>query len=95
MLTRVPVVGAMANPLRAGKQSVDLTAPARVSRIRRDPPPAAKKLALHDRNERDRRDGVVGIIAFTLAILAVTVGLGNAAGWSPSQYSITLADPSR
>jgi hypothetical protein len=85
----------MASPLRAGKQSVDLSAPSRVSRIRRDPPPAARKVALHDRNERDRRNGVIGIIAFALAILVITVGLGSAAGWSPSQYSITLAEPSR
>ncbi len=81
----------MASPLRASKQSVDLSAQSRVSRIRREPPPPPKKVALH---ERYLRNGV-GTIAFALAILVITVGLGSAAGWSPSQYSITLAGPSR
>lgn len=85
----------MASPLRTEKQSVNLTVPARASRIRRDPPPVPPKVAPHDRNARDHRNGVVGIIAFALALLVVTLGLGSAAGWSPRQYSIRLADPVR
>ena len=81
----------MANPLPTAKQSVDLTAPpVRVSRIRRDPPAPEKKLSRRDRDERDHRRGVIGILAVALALFVITLGLGNAAGWSPRQYAIRL-----
>jgi hypothetical protein len=81
----------MARPLPTAKQSVDLTAaPVRVSRIRRDPPPPEKKLAPRDRDERDHRQGVIGIVAIALALFVIMLGLSNAAGWSPRQYVIRL-----
>ena len=80
----------MASPLRTGKQSVNLTAPVRVSRIRRDPPPVVKKTIVRDPDERDIRAGVIGVIAFALAIFAITLGFSIYAGWSPSQYNIEI-----
>ena len=62
----------MASPLKTGKQSVKLGPNgARVSRIRRDPPPVAKKeTATFDREERDRRAVAIGILSFAFAIVA-------------------------
>jgi hypothetical protein len=81
---------AMAAPLKTGKQSVKLGAPVRVSRIRRDPPPVAKKTIERDPDERDMRVAVIGVIAFALAIAVITVAFSSAAGWSPSQYNIEI-----
>lgn len=81
----------MASPLSTAKQSVDLTAaPVLTSRIRRDPPSPAKKLSPRARDERDHRQGIVGILAIALALFVIILGLSNAAGWSPRQYVIRL-----
>jgi hypothetical protein len=81
----------MASPLKTGKKSVDLAAPAvRGSRIRRDPPPKLKQITIEERNERDRRMAIIGIVAFALAIFVITIGFTSWAGWSPSQYTIHL-----
>jgi hypothetical protein len=82
----------MASPIRTAKQPVQLAAPGpRVSRIRRDPPPIAKQTVVPaDRDERDRWAAVIGIVAFTLAIVAIIVAFGSWAGWSPSQYNIHI-----
>ncbi|MFC7535938.1 hypothetical protein ACFQPG_00990 [Sphingomonas sp. GCM10030256] len=80
----------MARPLPTAKQTVDLAAPVRVSRIRRDPPPPAKTLSLHDRNERDKRNAVIGVVAFALALAIIALASASAAGWSPSQHSIVI-----
>jgi hypothetical protein len=45
----------------------------RGSRIRRDPPPAPRKLAPPPSRERDIMIGIVGIILFALAITTLTV----------------------
>ena len=81
----------MASPLKTAKQSVNLTAP-RVpgSRIRRDPPPVAKKIDVRDPEERDRRNAMIGVVAFALAIGILTLAVSSAWGWSPSQYTIHL-----
>lgn len=81
----------MASPIKTGKQPVVLAAPgARVSRIRRDPPPIAKTTVVPDRDERDRWAAVIGIVTFTLAVVAIIVGAVAYAGWSPSQYNIHI-----
>lgn len=81
----------MASPLKSGKQPVSLAAGApRVSKIRRDPPPAVRQTVVPDRDETDRRAAAVGIIVFALAVLVAVVGLGSWAGWSPSQYEIHI-----
>lgn len=79
----------MARPRKAEKQSVDLTAPAvRVSRIRRDPPPKVKEISLEERSERDQRATVIGVAAFTLAIMIILLAVSSWAGWTPRQYHL-------
>ena len=81
----------MAKPLASGKQSVDLAAGGvRVSKIRREPPPVVKRLSLEDRDDRDRRMAIVGVVLFALALVVILIGLGNFAGWSPSQYTVRV-----
>jgi hypothetical protein len=80
----------MASPLQTGKQSVNLAAPVRVSRIRRDPPPVVKKVEVRDPEERDTRAVVIGVVAFGLAIFVIAIGFSSANGWSPSQYTIEI-----
>ena len=81
----------MASPLKTGKQSVDLAAKgAPGSRIRRDPPPAVKELVIRDRDERDQRIVIIGVVSFALALFVIAVGFSSAAGWSPAQYSVHI-----
>ena len=88
----------MAQPLQTAKPTVDLatsTAGPRVSRIRREPPPpaeAAKEIEFHDRDERDRSDALVGILAFALAIFAIVVAFGIYSQWSPRDYKIEVTE---
>jgi len=85
------VIRAMASPLQTGKQSVDLGSPdARPSRIRRDPPPVVKELVIRDRDERDARIVVIGVVTFALALFIIVIGFTGVAGWSPSQYTIQI-----
>lgn len=79
----------MARPLQTGKKSVNLASPAAPgSRIRRDPPPAVKEVVLRDPEEHDRRDAVIGILVFTLALAVILIGFSSVTGWSPRQYTI-------
>lgn len=81
----------MAQPLNTGKQSVDLASRGpRVSKIRRDPPPVAKKTVVPDREQVDRRAAAVGILVFALAILVIVVGIGSYNGWSPSDQVLRV-----
>jgi hypothetical protein len=82
----------MASPLPTAKQTVDLTRGSiRVSRIRRDPPPKpVKKLSIRERNERDTRLAIIGIVVFALALFAVLVGFSSWDGWSPAQYTVDI-----
>ena len=80
----------MARPLASGKQSVDLAGAApRVSRIRRDPPPKVVEKTV-DPDVVDRRDVVIGVLAFALAICVVIIAFGSWSGWSPREYTIEL-----
>ena len=86
----------MASPHPTGKQSVSLapkltSSGVRVSRIRRDPPPAAKveKIVLNP-EERDQWTVVVGILTFALAIFVIVVGFSSYSRWSPAQYTIQM-----
>ena len=82
----------MASPLPTGKKSVNLaSAPAvRVSRIRRDPPPKVKEVPLRDIEEHDRRNAVIGVVTFALALFVILVGFSSVSGWSPSEYTLRL-----
>jgi hypothetical protein len=71
------------------KQTVSLAEPAaRVSRIRRDPPPETKVITAAEIKERDAQDVAVGIIVVALALFVIMVGFGKATGWSPEQHAI-------
>jgi hypothetical protein len=91
----------MASPLQTGKSSADLApsgagamgslgtskrAPG--SKIRRDPPApvAAKELKIPDPDQRDARIVVVGILLFTLILVAIMIGVASMNGWSPREY---------
>jgi hypothetical protein len=81
----------MAKPLQTAKPTVNLaTGEKRVSKIRRDPPPVARETVIPDRDESDRRGAAIGIVVFTLALVAVIFALGSWAGWSPSEYTVRL-----
>ena len=78
----------MANPLQTGKKSVNLAAPVRVSKIRRDPPPPVNKTVARDPDEQETRMVVSGVIAFALALFVIMLGVSAYWGWSPSDYTI-------
>lgn len=79
----------MAKPLQTGKQSVNLaTSEVRVSKIRRDPPPVVKQLEVRDPRELERRDVIIGVLAFALAIFVIILAFGSYWGWSPREYTI-------
>ena len=81
----------MASPLSTRKQAVNLsTGEVRVSKIRRDPPPAAKLTAVRHPDGNDRPAVVIGVIAFALAIFVLTMAFGSWSGWSPGQYRMEL-----
>ncbi len=81
----------MASPHHFAKKSVDMAAPvSRVSRIRRDPPPPERKVTAAQIRERDAWSVVLGIAAMALALLVILFAVSNAAGWSPSQYTIYI-----
>ncbi|MEO6579995.1 MAG: hypothetical protein ABIN83_02440 [Sphingomicrobium sp.] len=77
----------MAAPLNTGKQSVRLGAPGVPgSRIRRDPPAPVKELVVRERDERDTRTVVIGIITFAIAFTILALAIGSTIGWSPRHY---------
>jgi hypothetical protein len=79
----------MASPLQSGKQAVDLAAPAvRVSKIRRDPPPKLKEIVIRDRDEHNRRMAMIGVAAFTIALMIILFAVSVWAGWTPRQYHL-------
>jgi hypothetical protein len=80
----------MARPNSPGKQSVNLAASgARVSRIRRDPPPVVKEKIV-DPDVVDRRDVVIGVLAFALSIAVIIIAFGSYSGWSPREYTLEM-----
>ena len=82
----------MASPFQRSKQAVDLAAPAvRVSRIRRDPPPPPPKvITAAEVREREGWAIAIGIAVLALALIVILMAVNNAAGWSPSQYSLNV-----
>ena len=81
----------MASPLPTAKQTVNLAAPGvRVSRIRRDPPPKVKEISIADRNERDRRKVLIGIVLSASLLVVILAGFASYSGWSPRQYTAHL-----
>jgi hypothetical protein len=84
----------MARPLPTRKQSVDLGSNGvRVSRIRRDPPPAVKEIVVRDPDERDTSNVIIGVVTFALALFVIIIAFGSYSGWSPSQYTIHIENP--
>ena len=81
----------MTRPLPTAKPSVDLASSGpRVSRIRRDPPPAVKKQVVLDPEERDQWAVIVGVLTFALAIFVITIAFGMYSSWSPTQYTVEM-----
>lgn len=81
----------MASSLPTRKQSVNLASSGvKVSRIRRDPPPKVKEKVV-DLKEVERRDTVIGVLAFTFAILVITFAVASYSGWSPRQYTLEIS----
>jgi len=79
----------MASPLKTGKQSVNLAAgEVRVSKIRRDPPPAVKELVVRDPEDRDRQMVVIGVVTFAVALFVIALGFMSFTGWSPRAYTL-------
>ena len=74
------------------KASVDLAPPpVRVSRIRRDPVPAAPIVTAAEVREREALTMVAGVIVLTLALIAILVGIGNA-DLSPREVTVVIGD---
>ena len=85
----------MARPHPTAKQSVNLASHLaspgpRVSRIRRDPPPAVKEKIVLNPEERDQWEVIVGVLTFALAIFVITLAFGSYSSWSPRQYTVEL-----
>lgn len=81
----------MASPLKTGKKSVNLASQGpRVSKIRRDPPPAVKELVVRDPEERDQWEVIVGVLTFALAIFVIIFAFASYSGWSPTQYTVRI-----
>ncbi|MEO6436637.1 MAG: hypothetical protein ABIP55_12875 [Tepidisphaeraceae bacterium] len=81
----------MARPHPTAKPSVNLASSGpRVSRIRRDPPPAVKKKIVLEPEEREQWDVIVGILAFALAIFVITLAFGSYSAWSPREYTVEI-----
>jgi len=79
----------MASPLK--KQSVNLgSGEVRVSKIRRDPPPKVKEVPVRDPDEVDRRDVIIGVVAFALAVFVIILAVSAYTGHSPRQYIVQV-----
>lgn len=83
----------MARPLKSAKPTVNLAAgEVRVSKIRRDPQPPQKlkEITIEERNERDQRNAILGIAAFTIAMMIILLAVSVWAGWTPRAYILQL-----
>lgn len=82
----------MASPLPTKKQSVDLgSSPGpRVSRIRRDPPPAVKPKELRHPDEVNRSAVVIGVLVFAVALVVILIAFSifTGLGWTPRNYTV-------
>jgi hypothetical protein len=78
----------MARSLATAKKSVNLASSGvRVSRIRRDPPPKVKEKVV-DLDTVDRRDVVIGVLAFALALFVIILAVSSYNGWTPKEYTV-------
>ncbi len=81
----------MTRPLSTGKKSDNLASSgARVSKIRRDPPPVVKEIVIRDRDESNRRNVAIGIVTFALAIFVILLAFASYSGWSPRQHTVHM-----
>ncbi len=81
----------MATPLPTAKQTVSLaTSGPRVSRIRRDPPPPPPEVILAERQERESRMVMLGVIVFALALVVIGIAVMSYAGSSPRSYHLDV-----
>jgi hypothetical protein len=81
----------MTRPLSTGKQSVNLASgEVRVSKIRRDPPPVVKEKLVVIPDERDRRDVIIGVLAFALAIVVIILAFSSYSGFSPREHIVQM-----
>jgi hypothetical protein len=64
---------------KLSKPTVELQAPARPSRIRRDPPPAPEKVRTVRAypSEREVLTVVIGVVLFAVAIVIITFGISD------------------
>lgn len=80
----------MTRPNPTGKKAVNLVpSGVKVSRIRRDPPPAVKEKHV-DLKERDQWDVAIGVLVFALAIFVIILGFGNYMGREQSQSTVEV-----
>lgn len=86
----------MASPLPSrSKKAVDLHGGARPvgSRIRRaPPPPPERKITPGELREKEAWVIGTGVTAVALAIAVILTAAAQWAGWSPSQYTISIVD---
>ena len=47
-----------------------------------------KQIELRDPKDLERRDAIIGILAFALAIVVIIVAVASYNGWSPQEYTI-------
>jgi len=86
----------MAYPQPSAKQPVKLAPdPAspgpRVSKIRRDPPPAVKPKQLNlDPEDRDQWTVIVGVMTFALAIFFIILGFSSYSGRPSEGYAVEV-----
>jgi hypothetical protein len=81
----------MASPLASGKKTVNLASKGVPgSRIRRDPPPVVKALPVRDPEDLDRRDVLIGILVFTLALFVIMLAFAAWSGWTPRTYIVEV-----
>ena len=81
----------MAAPLKTGKQTINLASEGVPgSRIRRDPPPKVKEIVVRDPEERDRRDVLIGVLDYTLALYDIMLAFAAWSGWTPRTYIVEV-----
>ena len=81
----------MAAPLNTAKRTVNLAAAGpRVSRIRRNPPPAPAKEPMLDREDREKLSVAFGVLGIAIALVVAIVAVGAYAGWTPREVHMFI-----
>jgi hypothetical protein len=81
----------MAAPLNSSKQTVNLAAGPRVSRIRRSPLPPPRKEPMLDREDREKLSVTFGVIAVAIALSIAIFIFAAYSGWSPREQHLHIA----